>query len=347
MASLLVATEGSTLPDEADKLLPLSIVSMLSPACQGTGLQKLLSVLLFSVQTIGENLRNASYTSVAIGSTNDFGDNQLDVDVKTDAVVNQNLQASGLVALSSSEEKPDNIECYGEGFSVAFDPLDGSSIIAANFAVGTILGIYPGSGFVGRTGRDQVAAMIAQYGPRITVALALSRMATADGQAITMELTYSPTGWFLSVPKMVINPTCKTFAPGNLRATADNPAYRALVDYWIASKYTLRYSGGLVPDVYHILIKQGGILSNASSPAAKAKLRLLYECAPIALIIEAAGGGSCVCPTEAGEDQPPVSVLDVVISHLDRRVGVCYGSLDEIRRCRDMLFPTFSASEVV
>jgi sedoheptulose-bisphosphatase len=348
MASLVAldsVASSYTLPDGADKLLPSSVVSMISPACQETGLPKLLSVLLLSVQTIGENLRNASYTSVAVGSTNLFGDNQLDVDVKTDAVVFQNLQASGLVALASSEEQPTYVECGGENFSVGFDPLDGSSIIGANFAVGTILGIYPGRGFVDRTGRDQVAAMISTYGPRMSVALALSSTATVDGQPITLELTYSSTGWFVSVAKMVIHPTCKTFAPGNLRATADNPAYRALVNYWITSKYTLRYSGGLVPDVYHILIKQGGVLSNASSPQAKAKLRLLYEAAPIALIIEAAGGGSCVCPSEAGEDQPPVSLLDVTITDLHRRVGVCYGSSEEIARCRAMLFPEYEASE--
>ena len=62
-----------------------------------------------------------------------------------------------------------------------------------------------------------------------------------------------------------------------------------------------RYSGGLVPDVYHILVKGQGVLSNASSRQAKAKLRLLFEAAPIALIIEAAGGATCVCPTEVFE----------------------------------------------
>lgn len=58
-------------------------------------------------------------------------------------------------------------------------------------------------------------------------------------------------------------------------------------------RYTLRYTGGMVPDVYHILIKSKGIFTNVSSPSAKAKLRLLYECAPMALLIEAAGGSRC------------------------------------------------------
>lgn len=51
----------------------------------------------------------------------------------------------------------------------------------------------------------------------------------------------------------------------------------------------------MVPDVYHMLIKSKGVFSNVSSPTAKAKLRLLYECAPIALLIEAAGGARCAC----------------------------------------------------
>ena len=144
--------------------------------------------------------------------------------------------------------------------------------------------------------------------------------------------------WRISKECLKIAKKAKTFAPGNLRATGDNIAYKNLVNYWIESKYTLRYSGGLVPDVYHILIKGEGVLSNASSPSAKAKLRLLFECAPIALIIEAAGGSSCVCASEAGELVAPVSLLDVPISDLDKRVGVCYGSADEVQRFISHLF---------
>ncbi len=55
-----------------------------------------------------------------------------------------------------SEEVPEPVDMGGEGFSVAFDPLDGSSIVDTNFAVGTILGIWPGDKLTGITGRDQV-----------------------------------------------------------------------------------------------------------------------------------------------------------------------------------------------
>ena len=90
--------------------------------------------------------------------------------------------------------------------------------------------------------------------------------------------------------------------------------------------------------MYHILIKGQGVLANASSATAKAKLRLLFECGPIALIIEAAGGASCVCATEVAEPCAPVSLLDVVATDIDKRVGVCFGSLEEVERFKEHIF---------
>lgn len=69
------------------------------------------------------------------------------------------------------------------------------------------------------------------------------------------EFTLAPSGdWLLAREQISIGEK-KLFAPANLRAAVDNPAYRALVDDWMASKYTLRYTGGFVPDVHHILAK--------------------------------------------------------------------------------------------
>jgi sedoheptulose-bisphosphatase len=59
------------------------------------------------------------------------------------------------------------------GFSVAFDPLDGSSIVDTNFTVGTIFGVWPGDKLTGVTGGDQVAAAMGIYGPRTTYIVAL------------------------------------------------------------------------------------------------------------------------------------------------------------------------------
>jgi sedoheptulose-bisphosphatase len=98
--------------------------------------------------------------------------------------------------LASSEETPEEICCGAEnGFSVAFDPLDGSSIVDANFAVGTICGVWPGRGLMGRFGREQCASLIAQYGPRVTIMIGLPATSTVSGEPACLELTMLPHKW--------------------------------------------------------------------------------------------------------------------------------------------------------
>ena len=302
------------------------------------GLRRLMTYLLQCMRDIGDHLRSGHFSHDVAGTQNAFGDHQLDVDMKADDLIFDYLRRSSVVEVASSEENPVEVECGGEGYSVAFDPLDGSSIVDANFAVGTILGVWPGRGFLNRHGKEQIAGIVVMYGPRVTLAIGLSSSITKSGESIAMELTRTDSHWVVSIPRINIAPTHKTFAPGNLRATSDNAKYRDLVNYWIDERYTLRYSGGLVPDVYHIFVKGGGVLSNASSTKAKAKLRLLYECFPIALIVEAAGGASCGCPSEAGEAMNPGSVLELQLTDLDRRIGVCYGSKQEVERFITYLF---------
>lgn len=65
----------------------------------------------------------------------------------------------------------------------------------------------------------------------------------------------------------------KMFSPGNLRATFDNPAYEKLINHYLTEKYTLRYTGGMVPDVFQIIVKEKGVFTNITSPSSKAKLR--------------------------------------------------------------------------
>ena len=77
----------------------------------------------------------------------------------------------------------------------------------------------------------------------------------------------------------------KMFSPGNLRATFDNPNYEKLISYYVGEKYTLRYTGGMVPDVFQIIVKEKGVFTNVSSPSTKAKLRLLFEVAPLGLLV--------------------------------------------------------------
>jgi sedoheptulose-bisphosphatase len=82
------------------------------------------------------------------------------------------------------------------------------------------------------------------------------------------------------------------FSPGNLRAVNENEAYDKVVSTWIKKGYTLRYTGGLVPDVGQIFIKGHGVLSNIGSESHKCKLRALYEAAAVGFLVEKAGGKS-------------------------------------------------------
>lgn len=173
---------------------------------------------------------------------------------------------------------------------MAFDPLDGSSIVDANFAVGSIFGIWRGATPLGQTGRQQVAAAYSVYGPKTLLVLALpsgntsssgacrssssspagaeacSTSAAAGGAEEVPEVwdthevqqfSWAQGRWVLREPHVQIRAK-SIVAPANLKAAGDNPAYKQLIDSWIAGGYKLRYSGGMVPDVHHILAKVRG-----------------------------------------------------------------------------------------
>lgn len=287
------------------------------------------------------------------GTQNTSGDDQLHLDIDCDNAVFAAVRQSGVYAIAASEETPvetdvsslnaddgkqdsdDSSSSSKSFYSLGFDPLDGSSIIDANFSVGSIFGIWPGKGVLGRTGREQVASAVSLYGPRTTLCIALpaSSTTTQKEKDVVLEVTLvkNRREWELSRDSIVIEAAGKVFAPGNLRATNDNAQYNALVQHWIQNRYTLRYSGGMVPDVYHIFAKSKGVFSNVSSDKAKAKLRLLYEVAPLGLMVECAQGVT----THESYDK---SVLDIEIDDLDRRLGVCFGSSEEVSLYKKFMF---------
>jgi len=254
------------------------------------------------------------------GTQNDFGEDQLALDVQADNVIFDALRKAGTVATASSEEQASAVSLNEGGqFAVAFDPLDGSSLVDVNLAVGTIWGIWPGAELIGRTGAEQVAAGYAVYGPRTTFVLAID-------DAVSEFTLQADSSWLQTAANLQIGEG-KLFAPGNLRAAADNAGYRKLVDFWQSEGYTLRYSGGMVPDINQILLKGKGVFSYPGSEAAPAKLRLLYECAPLAKVIEAAGGAS---------SDGSQSILQLKTEAFDQRVPVCLGSKDEVKRFEEI-----------
>jgi sedoheptulose-bisphosphatase len=87
----------------------------------------------------------------------------------------------------------------------------------------------------------------------------------------------------------------------------------------------------MVPDVFQILVKEKGVFTNVTSPSTKAKLRILFEVAPLGLLIENAGGASSA-------DGKAISALDVPIKECDQRTQVCYGSIGEVRRFEEFMY---------
>merc|ERR1719440_2465416 len=273
--------------------------TILDAKCPDPMLRTVICEMLDACADITEALRTALVT--VEGSSNTFGDAQLSVDVIADEIMWNKCRESSAVAFGASEEEPEVKPCNPNGeYTVCWDPLDGSSIVDNNWAVGTMIGVWgskSGSGddgLIGATGRDQVTSLIALYGPRTTVLVGLDDGVYEFSYGCTPEGCQLADGtkaqWICSPSKITISSDCKIFAPANLRATKEVEGYRKLVDHYMQEKYTLRYSGGLVPDVYQQFTKQQGVFSNPTSDSSPAKLRLAFEAAPFGLLVEMAGG---------------------------------------------------------
>ncbi|KAM0456485.1 hypothetical protein ACHAPV_005192 [Trichoderma viride] len=293
----------------------------------------LLPHLLAAISQIGASLRTSHHVALA-GSANLFGDDQLNVDVSAENAVRAALAKCPLVVAASSEEDPEEKQVHqteaeassDERFSVAFDPLDGSSIIGANWSVGTILGIWKGDTALGKSpNKDQICSILGVYGPRTTAIVAVRENPQDAGLCFELGLDDSGSNIELVRPDVKLSsPPYKTryFAPANLRAAAESPSYASLIATFIKEKYTLRYSGGLVPDLGHILTKGHGVYISPVTQTSKAKLRKLYELFPVGLVVECAGGKAV---DEEGRD-----VLEKGVEGCDERGGIIFGNADEV-----------------
>ncbi len=221
------------------------------------------------------------------GTSNLYGEKQLALDVLSDRIIIKRLRHSGVVANLVSEETseivpidPDN----EDKFSVAFDPLDGSSLVDVNLAVGTIISIYKGRNLL-QSGRNQVAAMYILYGPRTTLVYSTGKGVHEFGMNSLMEYT-------LNYENMRMAGPAKIYSPGGLRSKY-TPGTEQFVRNLEESGTKLRYSGGFVPDINQVLIKRGGIFMYPHlTDAPQGKLRLLFELNPMAYLIEQAGGAA-------------------------------------------------------
>lgn len=275
--------------------------------------------------------RAAKYIQFAIrtteaglaGSKNQFGEEQVKLDVLSDDIISQHLSESRLVATYISEEQKNVIELTDNApYSVVFDPLDGSSLVDVNFAIGSIFGIYEGSNVIGKKSKDLVAALYVLYGPRTILVYS-----TGNG---VHEFILNDVGEFIVLREFLgIGEAAKNFAPGNLGSMLEDKPYHDVLHTWLQDKLALRYSGCMVADVHHIFSKGQGVFTYPrGTKYPKGKLRLVFECGPFAWLAQQAGGAASDGTQE---------ILNVTIDDIDQRTPIIIGSKAEVERVCKLL----------
>ncbi len=215
------------------------------------------------------------------GTKNIYGEEQMALDKWADDVLINGLKKTGLARYIATEEQPDIIEIGNpkNNFGVVIDPLDGSSLIDVNLAVGTIIGIYPGH--VLSPGNTMIAAMYILYGPLTTLTL-------TTGKGVH-DFVMDEKGVFNLTQSDVKIPDGKLYAPGALRKDY-LPRHARFIESLEAEGYKLRFSGSFVADMHQILHKGGVFTYPGFKGKEKGKLRLLFEANPMGKIISEAGG---------------------------------------------------------
>ena len=268
-----------------------------------------------------------------VGGSNASGDQVKKLDVWAHETMVAALRETGACAALVSEESAEPVEMEAGGthaLVVCADPVDGSSNLDVNGAVGTIFSLRPSKGrkpagpaALGR-GTDQIAAGYVMYGPATMLVYTV-------GQG-THGFTLNPdTGEFLLThPDIRIPPRGKTYGINEGNVHSWHPGQRAFVEHLktpdkaSGRPYSLRYSGAMVADVHRTLLDGGLFMYPADwtdPKKPKAKLSLLYEVAPMGLIVEQAGGRA-----STGRER----VLDLVATDYHQRAAVILGSPEDV-----------------
>ncbi|MCL7476246.1 MAG: fructose-1,6-bisphosphatase [ANME-2 cluster archaeon] len=278
---------------------------------QGTDENLAQLIMLFGKQAI--NIK-AGFLSArgAADTQNVYGETQMALDKRADELLITALTKSKLVRWIATEEQPDIIEVEGaiNPFGVTIDPLDGSSLIDVNLAVGTIVGIYPGH--VLEPGNTMLGALYILYGPLTTLTYT-----TGGG---VHEFVMGADGTFTLMQENLTIPDGKIYAPGALRKDY-LPYHKQFIEQLESEGYKLRFSGSFVADVHQILHKGGVFTYPAFAGKENGKLRLLFEGTPMGKVVTEAGGAA---------SNGTVNLLDVKPAAVSDRTPIYIGGRKEI-----------------
>lgn len=275
------------------------------------------------------------------GTTNIQGEGQKKLDVYADEQFIAALRSGGECCVVASEEHDDCIMINSRvsqnaNYIVCIDPLDGSSNIDVNVSVGTIFSIYrrkvPGGAVrpeeILQKGTEQVAAGYVIYGSS-------TMLVYTTGKGVN-GFTLDPSiGEFcLSHPdmKMPRNGTIYSINEGNYirfpQGVKDYIKYCQVEDRMTQRPFTSRYIGSMVADVHRNLIKGGVFLYPTTSSHPQGKLRLMYECNPLAFVIEQAGGKAT-----DGRGR----VLEIQPKSLHQRTPIFIGSTEMVEKVEEFI----------
>ncbi|PDX47770.1 fructose-bisphosphatase [Helicobacter pylori] len=217
-------------------------------------------------QEILEKPDAGSYTKLE----NSSGDTPIKADLALDKFLEETFLSLENIKSVFSEEKETPVTKENGSYLIAYDPLDGSSVMEANFLVGTIIGVYEKD----YKAQNLVASLYVVFGHKMELVVAL--------EEVYRYAFYQNKFHFIET--IVLENKGKIIASGGNQKDFSLGLKKALEGFF-AENYRLRYSGSMVADVHHVLVKKGGMFSYPQK-----KLRKLFEVFPLALMVEKAKG---------------------------------------------------------
>ena len=267
----------------------------------------------------------------AMGEVNADGDVQKAIDVIAHKRFMHALENAPVAEVASEEAEDVVVLKSGAPLAVAIDPLDGSSNIGVGMVVGTIFGIRPSiadandpAASFKTPGTAQTAAGFTVYGPATTFVITLgagTRIFTLDRDAGVFRLSHDGLKVVPSANEYAINAS-------NVRHW-DTPVRAYIEDCLRGSEgpldrdFNMRWTAALVADAQRVLIRGGIFLYPGDNRKgyAQGRLRLLYETAPMAFVMEQAGAGAT-----DGQNR----ILDIVAKGIHDRSPLVFGSTEEV-----------------
>lgn len=306
-------------------------------------LSRLINSIRLAAKVVNHEVNKAGLVDIlgAAGDTNIQGEDQQKLDVYANKLFIQTLTNRNIVCGIASEEEDSFIsinsqdEQHQNKYIVLIDPLDGSSNIDVNVSVGTIFSVYRRVTPLGtpvtlddflQKGSQQVAAGYVIYGT--STMLVYTTGCGVNGFTLNPAIG----SFYLSHPNMQFPETGKIYSVNEGNYIHFPQGIKDYIKYCQMEEgdrpYTSRYIGSLVSDFHRNMIKGGIYLYPKSSKAGSGKLRLLYECNPMAFLAEQANGKASDGFTR---------ILDIQPSELHQRVPFICGSKKMVEKAEEFM----------